>query len=107
MSPNSRSSQAYATELGNRQLSYKTKYSETNRKCKECSKEEGVSNRLDWEQEIWRGFMGEGAFEVASEDDGAEPTAEKHTRQGQHKQRHRGLCPEGGNRSVWPEWKVK
>lgn len=36
-----------------------------------------------------------------SKDDKAEPTAEKHSRQGQCKQRHRGLgcglCPEGAN----------
>lgn len=55
--------------------------------------------------------MGEEVFELASEDDRAEPMAEKHCRQGQRKQRHRGLacgpCPEGGNRSVWPEWEVK
>lgn len=63
------------------------------------------------QQEIQSSFMGGGAFEMASEDDGAEPMAEKHPRQGQHKQRHRrlecGPWPEGGNRLVWPEWEVK
>ena len=71
-----------------------TKESTARIKYKVCSQEEGVISSLDWRSNRLGNpeeLQGEEAFETASEDDTAEPTAKQHSRQGQCKQRHRGL----------------